>query len=92
MTDSYVEHGAGGTAFVGPDATNMIRATVLASALKLYALHKIIPTRGVTPTRMLAMASGYSGKRYKRGAYLEAAADVDRWAREMRAALPHLTR
>jgi len=91
MTDSYVEHGKGGTMFVGPDAVRLVQALTLASALKLYALHKIIPTRGVTPTLMLAMASAVTGKRYKRGAYLTAAADVDKWAREMRDALPHLT-
>jgi hypothetical protein len=74
--------------FVGPDAVNYVRAVYLANSLKLYAKAKIIPTRGVTATKMLAMATGYSGKAYKRGQYVEAANDVQKWADEMKAALP----
>lgn len=76
------------TTFVGPDAVNYVRAEFLASSLKLYAKAKITPTRGVTATRMLAMATGYTGKKYKRGQYETAAADVKKWADEMKAALP----
>lgn len=74
--------------FVGPDATNYVRAEMLASSLRLYAACRIIPTRGVTATKMLKMASGYTHKAYKRGEYLKAADDVKLWASEMKAALP----
>ena len=90
MNDSYIGVNKQNqcTSFVGPDATNYVRAELLASALKLYDKCKIIPTRGVTPTKMLKMATGYTGKAYKRGQYLSAAADVKKWADEMKAALP----
>lgn len=81
-------HRGGGVTFSGPDAVAFVRAAALASSLKLYAVAKIIPTRGVTITKMLAIATGITGKRYKRGEALKAAADVEKWAREMKAALP----
>lgn len=76
------------TTFVGADAVAYVRAQTLASALQLYAKHKIVPTRTVTPTKMLTMATGYTGKTYKRGQYQQAADDVAKWAAEMKAALP----
>lgn len=81
-------HKGGGTTFQGPDATEWVRATTLVSALSLYAKAKIIPTRGVTATRMLKMATHYTGKKYKRGEHAKAAADVRIWANTMKAALP----
>lgn len=90
MNDSYIIANDKGqcTTFVGPDATNYVRAEVLASSLGLYAKAKILPTRGVTATDLLKMATGYTGKTYKRGQYEQAAADVKKWANEMKAALP----
>lgn len=76
--------------FVGPDAVNYVRAEVLASSLRLYATAKILPTRGVSATMMLKMATGYTGKSYKRGEYLKAAEDIKVWANEMKAALPKI--
>jgi hypothetical protein len=92
MNDSYIETGKHGTTFVGLDATRLVQATMLASSLRLYALHKIVPTRTVTPTKMLALATSFSGKKYKRGSYLEAAKDVTEWANAMKAALPVVAR
>ena len=89
MSDSYIGvHKGSCTSFVGPDATNYFRAVTLWSALNLYAKAKIIPTRGVTISKMLVMATGYTGKTYKRGDAVQAAIDVKRWADEMKAALP----
>lgn len=89
MSDSYIgTHNGKCTSFVGSDATNYARAEMLASSLSLYAACGIRPTRGVTATMMLKMATGYTGKSYKRGEYLKAAADVKVWANEMKAALP----
>lgn len=78
------------TSFNGPDATNYVRAEMLASSLRLYTACKICPTRGVTATGMLKMATGYTGKVYKRGEYVKAADDVKKWADEMKAALPKI--
>ena len=89
--DSYIGVTNGKcTTFVGPDATNYFRAEILASSLKLYASAKILPTRGVTASGMLKMATGYTGKQYKKGEYTKAAEDVKKWANEMKAALPKI--
>lgn len=89
MTNSSITvHKSGGVTYDGPDATNLYRARSLASALKLYADHGLIPTRGVTITKMLQLATGYSGKVYKRGQALQAHTDVKAWADAMLAALP----
>jgi hypothetical protein len=90
--DSYIEARNGQcVSFVGGDATNYVRATILSTSLRLYAQSGIIPTRGVTATKMLKMATGYTGKTYKRGQYEQAATDVFKWASEMKAALPIVT-
>lgn len=86
--DSYIHVGKGGTSIVGPDATNLYRAIVLRSSIKLYAATGMIPTRGVTITKMLAMAGQYTGKKYKRGQYAEAQADLNVWIETMKSALP----
>lgn len=90
MTDSYIKHGVGGTLLSGPDAQAFFHAAVLSSALGLYASCGIIPTRGVTITRMLEQASAITKKKYKRGDAAKAQADVKAWADEMNAALPHI--
>lgn len=88
MQQSEIIHSNGGTMFAGPDAVNLVRAVYLASHLKLFAKTGIRPTRHVGPTDMLRMATGYTGKKYKRGAYLAAAEDVRVWVETMKAALP----
>jgi hypothetical protein len=75
------------TCYSGPDATNLFRAMTLRSALKLAKVG-ISATRGVGPTALLKMAEGYSGKRYKRGQYDAAVADLTVWIETMKSALP----
>ena len=89
MSDSSVTvYGNGGASFVGPDATNLLRATMLRSSIKLHRDCGMIPTRGVTITKMFAMAKGYTGKSYKRGAHNAAIADLTVWIETMKSALP----
>jgi hypothetical protein len=88
MTSKITTHADGGVTFEGIDATRLYQAITLAAALKLYDRCGMIPTRGMTITKMLALASTFSGKAYKRGAALQAAADVTTWADAMKAALP----
>lgn len=88
MTDSSITISSGSTTFAGPDATNLFRAKMLAGSLGLYAKCGMIPTRGVTITKMLAIASTYTGKKYKRGEAAKAQADVQVWADTMLAGLP----
>lgn len=42
----------------------------------MYAKFKMVPTRTVTPTLMLKLASAATGKAYKRGTHAQAALDV----------------
>jgi hypothetical protein len=86
--DSSITISAGGTTFAGPDAVMLFRTAALASALGLYAKCGMIPTRGVTITRMLQSASAVTGKKYKRGEALKAQADLKTWCDAMKAAIP----
>ena len=87
-TESHITVSTGGTMFVGPDAVALFRAAALASSLGLYAKCGMIPTRGVTITRMLAMATDITKKKYKRGEAAKAQADIKIWCDAMKAALP----
>ena len=83
-----VHHKSGGITLAGPDAVNLYRAITLRQGLVMYAKHKMLLTRGATPTFLLATATEYTGHKYKRGAYLEAAKGMDDWIATMKAALP----
>ena len=85
---SYIEHGPGGTAFVGREAVNIYAAIVLKSGIGLYAKCGIRPNRHYTPTRMLAAAGAITGKKYKRGQYAQAVADLQEWIDTNRPKVP----
>lgn len=80
------------TGYIGPDAAKCLRALLLAEGLKLYAqtTGRVIILRQMTATRMLGAATAITAKRYKRGQQAQAAIDVQRWADEMKAALPRV--
>lgn len=86
--NSHMRVGPGGTSFVGPDAVNLFRAVALKAALNAYARHKIVMSRGVSPTGMLTLATTYTDKPYKRGEHAKAAEDVRVWVETMKAAMP----
>ena len=48
------------------------RALVIAKALKLYANTGIKANRAYTPTNMLNVATEITGRKFKRGQYMEA--------------------
>ena len=89
MNDSHIQTGPGGTMFVGPDATELFRATMLRSALGMLKVG-ITPTRGMTITKALTMATRYTGKKYKRTQIEAARDDVKVWCDTMSAALPRV--
>jgi hypothetical protein len=82
------------TAYVGPDAINLMRAKTLMLGLRTHIRTggAMRITRNASPTALLKMASEYSGKTYKRGQYQAALDDVEKWAKTMEAALPVVQR
>ena len=74
--------------FNGPDAVSVYAIRVLASGLALYAKTGMVPNRAYTPTKMLSRAAEYTGVRYKRGQYLEAAEALIALAKAKAASLP----
>jgi hypothetical protein len=79
-------HKGGSVSFTG-DAVQLYRAMALVSALKL-AERGLQVHRTMTRARTLRLASDLTGKRYKRGAYLAAAADVQAWVEACKASMP----
>ena len=78
----------GGMSFVGADATMLYRANLLKVSLELYQKTSMIPTRGMTITKMMAMATGITKKTYKRDQIDIAIQDVKEWCDAMKAAIP----
>jgi hypothetical protein len=89
--DSQIISSSSGITFIGPDAVMLYQAVSLKTAIKLYAKCGMRMTRTATPAVMLAAATRITGKKYKRGQYTEAVADLDAWIITMRAALPVTT-
>jgi hypothetical protein len=86
--NSEIRITSGGTMYSGPDAVAMYRAVTVKVAIETYARTKMRMTRNATPTVLLGIAGEYTGKKYKRGQYDQAAKDLAVWIETMRAALP----
>lgn len=76
------------TAYVGYDATRLMRVKMLRSFIDLHKKTGMIPTRGVTITKMFTMATEYTGQKYKRGEHDRAVNDLNVWINNMISALP----
>jgi hypothetical protein len=77
----------GSVTFAGKDAVALYRAIALKAGLNLAAKGMAV-NRHMTRAKLLAAAGQLTGKRYKRGAYLTAAEDVQTWIDAMRSAIP----
>lgn len=91
VMESYVGiRKQGAVSYVGPDATFLARAVLLRGSLRLYAKHGIVPTRGVTLTKMLSIAKEFTGKNYRssRAQAQQASEDVSVWVENMKCAMP----
>jgi hypothetical protein len=88
--DSYIVLDAARkpTTYVGDDAVQYARVRILRAAIKLYRNSGIIPTRGMTITRMLNSVTALTRKSYKRGQCDRAIEDLDIWLNNMASALP----
>jgi len=76
------------TSYCGPDAVQAFQAIAIAHALRFYAKTGMKVNRMYTPTAMLKVATSITGKKYARGAYVEAADDLQAWADLMKSSLP----
>lgn len=79
------------TAYVGADATNLVRAKLLRASLQMMARTngKLIPTRGFTWKKGLAAATSYTRKPYQgKKSAPQAIEDLKLWITAMEAALP----
>lgn len=93
MQDSFVQLNAAGAAqsFVGTDAVKLYGIIALKSAINLHGRCGMIPTRGMTITRLLANATALTGKPYKgAGKHDRAVADLQATIDATKAAMPIL--
>lgn len=88
MSESYISTSPTGTSFVGPDAIGLYRAMVLKSSLSLWLRTKIIPARGMTITKLLAIVKDYTGKGYRPKETATAIEDLTVWIETMKSAMP----
>jgi hypothetical protein len=87
MDTSEITKSKGGTVFSGADAVELFRAATLRSAIGL--LQKgILPRRGLTMTKALAMVKPYTGRDYKRTESATAVRDLTTWIETMKSAIP----
>ena len=87
--NSEVTFNKGGSiTFEGKDAMALYRAILLKSHINLYLRCVMIPTRGVTITKMLGYASVICGQKFKRGQALLAIERLSIWIATMQAAIP----
>jgi hypothetical protein len=88
VNDDHIAVNNGGVSFVGQDATRLYAVTVLRASIKLHRSTGLIPTRGMTITRLFQRATEITGRPYKRGQHDAAIADLTTWINTMKAALP----
>ena len=76
------------TTYIGPDATQLFRARMVRHGLIGWQKFKMKPSRGVTVTRMLDAASGYTGQKYTTKQVSQDIDDMDVWIKTMLTELP----
>jgi hypothetical protein len=81
-------HKGGGFTINGRDGMHYFRALNVRMGLSLWIKSGIRLTRAVGPTQLLALASEYTGKQYKRNQHQQAMEDLQVWIDTMKAALP----
>lgn len=89
--DSYIRYSRGRgevTSYVGTDATSLYRVNMIKVSIKLWMKTGMMPTRGVTITKLLKMAEQYTGRKYKKSEAAYAVEDLHNWVTCMVSALP----
>ena len=91
MSDSFIRYSRGrgeATSYVGPDSTQLYRVNMIKVSIKLWIKTGMMPTRGVTITKLLKMAEQYTGRKYKKSEAAYAVEDLHNWVSCMVSALP----
>lgn len=78
----------GSISISGRDGMHYFRALHVRMGLSLWIKSGMRLTRAVGPTQLLALASEYTGKQYKRNQHQQAMEDLQVWIDTMKAALP----
>lgn len=91
MSDSYIRYSKSrgeATSYVGRDATELYRVNMIKVSIKLWMKTGMMPTRGVTISKLLKMAEQYTGRKYKKSKAAYAVEDLHNWVSTMVSALP----
>ena len=91
MSDSFIRYSKGrkeAVSYVGTDATTLYRVNMIKVSIKLWMKTGMMPTRGVTITKLLKMAEQYTGRKYKKSEAAYAVEDLHNWVTTMISALP----
>ncbi len=91
MSDSFIRYSRGrgeATSYVGSDATTLYRVNMIKVSIKLWMKTGMMPTRGVTISKLLKMAEQYTGRKYKKSEAAYAVEDLHNWVTTMISALP----
>lgn len=78
--NSIQTHSNGAVSVTGPIAVSIYRATVIASALRMYARTGMQANRAYTPAAMMRAAKEITGKKLKARDYIGAADALKAWA------------
>lgn len=75
---------------VGPDAMRVVRVGYIIQGLKMDVATngRMQLTRNATPTKLLKLATEYTGKKYRRTQKQEAINDLEKWRNLMLLGLP----
>ena len=86
--DSGVTIANHATTYFGRDGVELFRVKTLKSSISLWLKCGLIPTRGVTITKMLKLATHYTGQKYTTKKAQQAVEDLQAWIDTMSSALP----
>ena len=80
------------SALVGKDAVELMRVQSIIQGIKLHIKSGVMITRGMGITKLLALATIYTGKKYKRTEGEQAMQDLNVWFQTMKSSIPTITK
>jgi len=86
--DSEIRHWKGGTTFSGPDAVEYFRVAQLWAMMGVFEKPNGLRWKHLSKTLALRLAGERTGKKYKRGEFAKARADLKIWLDVAKSSLP----